>query len=245
LELNTFEVPEIRLKPEAVEIIKKIYDHAKNDEIHSEQLARILGYAAAKSGGFYPKVKTLITYGLLEGRGKFHVTELGKRLAYPPPNEKDRNNFYTTAVFNVQLWREIYNKYGKSIPESFWFTLEEITGASPTETKKIEGKIKNWYLEDMLLVPDDFKLPNGETKSYIESDTNNQLSVHKPMLVESKIQDTNIIEYNFGELSVKLKRNNIRKSWEKLKRHMDIELEDIKEDDGVILHDNNSSSPAS
>ena len=157
----------------------------------------------------------------------------------------DRNNLYIKAVFNVQLWRELYKKHGKNLPESFWFTLEEITCASPPETQKVEAKFKNWYLEDMLLVPDDFILQSGETKSYIESDTNNQLGTHKPILVESKIQDPTIIEYTFGELAVKLKRNNIRKSWEKLKKHMDIELEDIIEAEWEILPDNNSSSAAS
>jgi hypothetical protein len=31
-----------------------------------------------------------------------------------------------------------YKKHGKNLPESFWFTLEEITGASPPETQKVE-----------------------------------------------------------------------------------------------------------
>jgi hypothetical protein len=90
------------------------------------------------------------SYGLLEGRGTLKVSEIGKKITYPDPeNEHERMEALVSAVTNIPLWRELYSKYGVKLPESnFYVHLSRITGADAPEAKKIEDTIQKAYKED-------------------------------------------------------------------------------------------------
>lgn len=176
MQLGSYEIPEVRLKPNGLADIKLIYDAIKSSDIQANDLAKIMGYAASTSGGFYNRVKSLVLFGLLEGRGKFRVTELGKGLAYPPPDEMQRNVLLKKSVFNVELWATIFQRHGKDLTENFWYSLKEITNEEPTDIHKVESRIKNWYLEDISLVPDQLLESQDQPKKYSSQETNEKPS---------------------------------------------------------------------
>jgi hypothetical protein len=155
MKLGAYEIPSVRLKPNCLEILKKTYDVIKGGEITNVDLAKLLGYTNPRSGGFYENVHSLLLFALIEGRGKFRVTDIGKQLAYPPSDEYKRNTLLKEAVFNVPLWKEIFKRRGKKIDDEFWYTLQDITKAESPDIHKVEKQIRRWYLEDILLVPDE------------------------------------------------------------------------------------------
>src|SRR4051812_1404421 len=116
MELGAFEIPEIRLYPDCIALIKTIYDAIGSDSISSLDLAKTLGYASNTTTTFYRRLNSMVIYGLIERRGKFVITDLGKKLAYPE-SEGTRKKLIKEAILSVPLWREIYNKYGKNPPE--------------------------------------------------------------------------------------------------------------------------------
>ena len=225
MQLGSYDIPEIRLKPEIIDINKTIYDHIKNNEVPREDLAKLMGYASSISGGFYPKVRSLILYGLLEGRGKFKVTDLGKNIAYPPPNEKERTILYKTVLLNVPLWNEIYQKYGKNTPESFWYTLKEITGEEPVEIHKVANKVKDWYIEDMLLLPDEIlkqqEIQTEEPNKFSLEDYKNN-NEDNMMTNEYQLEKEPVRNIKFENMSVSLPEKNFLEAWDLLQEYMSV-----------------------
>jgi hypothetical protein len=171
MKLGSFEIPEKRLVPDELADIKKIYDSVKSDEISSKDLSIMLGYKHPTATSFYMRLNSMVSYGLLEGRGTFRVSALGKDLAYPE-NEIHEKNMKNKAILNVSLWKELYQKYQKLLPtDSFWVNLKNITGIEPQEAQIVEKQIKKWYVEDISNVSEDLLNP-FESKDLSLKETN-------------------------------------------------------------------------
>lgn len=154
MQLGTYEIPESRFQPGVVEDIKKIASHVRGGEIRSDDLAKILGYSSQHSGGFYRRLNSLLVYGLIAGRGKFRITELGESVAYPH-NEEHRKRAYKEAILNVPLWNELFKLHKKDVPESIWLDLKNITGVTSAEAQASEKEIRRWYADDVMLIADE------------------------------------------------------------------------------------------
>lgn len=153
--LGTYEVPEFRIDT-LQDDIKKVYDSILSDEIGSNDLAKMLGYAANTSGNFYRKTSSMQYFGLLEGRGTFKVSELGKGLAHPE-SEEDKKRLLNQAVFHVKLWNEIYKKWKKDPPtDNFWVQIKNITGIESPQAQKISSQVRKWYLDDVANISEEF-----------------------------------------------------------------------------------------
>lgn len=219
MQLGTEEIPEIRLKPDCQELIKKIYDEVKSGEIGTENLSRLLGYARPQSGGFYPKVKSLISYGLLHGRGKYSVTELGKKLAYPPPDEKTRLLLVREALFNVPLWIKIYNKHKRNLTDDFWYTLQEFTNAEQKDINDNEKDVRKWYLQDMLSIPEEVAEFEQDSNTFSSDANNNTQMSQKPV----ETMQEGLVDYGYGKYKVFLPEDEseAKQVWEKIKKMVD------------------------
>lgn len=218
MKLGSFEVPEKRFVPDAIADIKKIYDAVKSDEIASKDLSVMLGYKHPTATPFYMRLNSMVAYGLLEGRGTFRVSNLGKSLAYPE-NEKQEKIMKSKAILNVSLWKELYQKFGKSPPaDNFWVQIKNITGIEPQEAQGVEKQIRKWYIDDIMYISEDV-LQSSESKT--EGLTQNEPN-SKPT------SQQNMQTIYFDKYQISLPKGDLVKEWEKLKKYMEIKLEDYK-----------------
>jgi hypothetical protein len=197
MKLGSFEVPEKRLVPDAMTDIKKIYDAIASDEISSKDLSTMFGYKYPTATPFYMRLNSMVSYGLLEGRGTFKVSELGKSLSYPE-NERQEKILKARAILSIPLWRELYKKIGKTPPvENFWVQIKSITGVEPQEARKVETLIRKWYTEDILHISEDISSEISEEKTEgLRANEPNTKQMSQQLVVPA---DPN----SFGILSVK------------------------------------------
>lgn len=246
MRIGSYEIPEIRFNSGAFNDIKKIYDNVKSvdRQIHANDLALLLGYKTPTSGGFYRRINSLISYGLLEGRGKFRVTKNGEDILYPPDEER-RKQLLRESVLRVSLWNEFYNKFKRNLPENLWLEIKDLTGVSSAEAQSVEKEVRRWYLNDTEQIAGEHKLLNLSEKLHEELDDEliedtNRVSKYQSIQTIGSIE---IEEIPFaGKYAIKKPANeDIRKSWERLKRYMDIYLEDYAEESSNLTSDNQVS----
>lgn len=231
MQIGSYDAPEIRLVPETLEILKKIQESYQDDSIQSKDLAILLGYKYGTESQFYRKIRSLQQYGLLEGKGTFRITELGKSILIPIDDDEQKE-LRTKAILNVPIWNELYKKYGKSIEnENFWVKLMNVTGVERDVAKNAAGKILKWYLEDSGQISEEHvhsKSRSDEKSKTLRSSNapNNTLSqqMENPKLSNSD----NIEVLSFDKYQIALPKGDLKKEWEKLKKYMDIKLEDYK-----------------
>ncbi|MGN6614179.1 MAG: hypothetical protein ACTHKC_03980, partial [Candidatus Nitrosocosmicus sp.] len=101
MKIGNYEIPDIRLS-EAIQDVKKIFDKINNtqDLTHYTDLAVMLDYKSKIGGAFYRRLNSLTLFGLLEGRAKYRVTELGENISYPV-NELQKTELTSKAFLNV------------------------------------------------------------------------------------------------------------------------------------------------
>ncbi|MFH0961409.1 MAG: hypothetical protein V1820_01875 [archaeon] len=99
----------------ALQSVKELDSKLKGDEMTLEGMSSALGHGTHKSGGFLMKIADLRRFGLLSGRGKMTLSDLAKRILYPTNPEEERAAL-TEAFMSVQLFKEIYNRFGATEP---------------------------------------------------------------------------------------------------------------------------------
>jgi hypothetical protein len=245
LRIGSYEIPEIRFASGALNDIKKIYENVKSvdRQIHANDLAILLGYKTPTSGGFYRRINSLISYGLLEGRGRFRVTKNGEDILYPRGDDH-RKLLLRESVLRVSLWNELYKKFKKNLPENLWLEIKELTGVSSAEAQTIEKEVRRWYLHDIEPISEEvlLNIPNKEqegSNSYLVEDKLKDVNIlGAPTMVATEIEEIPFA----GKYAIKKPANeNIRRSWERLKRYMEIYLEDFDEETSTREDDSEPS----
>ena len=189
MRIGRYGVPPIRLYPTLIDAIRRLYSRFQDNEVSDlNEVATALGHTSAKSGALLLKLTALRAYGLIDGRGKIHVSELGASLAYP----KDRSEEEKTlerAVTNIPLWKELYLRFGATLPkQGFAEELAKITGATLEEAKAKEEWIRRAYQDDLL--------PLASKPSAREE------NLYQQKKVEEKL--SGYIEFTAGEIHLKL-----------------------------------------
>ncbi|MGH9975601.1 MAG: hypothetical protein ACRD8Z_07160 [Nitrososphaeraceae archaeon] len=235
MRIGSYEIPEIRFNSGAFSDIKKIYDNVKSvdRQIHANDLALLLGYKTPTSGGFYRRINSLISYGLLEGRGKFRVTKNGEDLLYPRDDDH-RKQLLRESVLRISLWNEFYKKFKRELPDNLWLEIKDLTGVSSAEAQSVEKEVRRWYLNDTEQIAGEISLLPPSEKLREGLDSKRSEDIHKNPSYQS-IQTIGYIETEeipfAGKYAIRKPANeDIRKSWENLKKYMDIYLEDFNEE---------------
>lgn len=199
MKLGSYEIPEFRLVPNCLEDIKKIYDTVKFEKITSKDLAKLLGYTNATSGRFYVRLKSLLTYGLLQNGNS--VTKLGYEIAYPESPEHE-NSARKKAIFNVGLWRELYKQVGSNPPSEFWIPLKNAATIDAPTAQDNASIVRKWYMEDIGLIPESV-LNDAlyEEKTPITKDLSSSEGITKS--VSQQLVRTQIDPNSLGRLTVK------------------------------------------
>lgn len=175
MKIGKYDIPQFRLHPNLNEATKILYENFKSDEAPNLlTVAQLLGHKTDKSGGFLTKLADLRSYGLITSRG-VKVTDLGKRLTYGE-TEDGKNEAYKEALLTIPLWKELYGKFGKTLPTSnFWAQLGKITGLEPPDSQKVEEIVRKAYLDDFQYVKDEKKLKEGvsdmDTEAKVDTST--------------------------------------------------------------------------
>jgi hypothetical protein len=247
LKIGNYEIPDIRLS-EAIQDVKKIFDKVKNtqDLTHYTDIAVMLDYRSKIGGAFYRRLNSLTLFGLLEGRAKYRVTELGENISYPI-DEANKNELTTKAFLSVPLWNKIYSKHGKQLSDNVWFDIKNITGISAPEAQAVEKDVRKWYLEDVVFVVEKPISKNEDSTSITLLEENNSKPNFEDYKVGSNINKENFKSNNyqnnfninettlekipFGkDIIIYLPKGNILKAWEKAQKYMKLYLEDFEEE---------------
>ena len=195
----------------------------QRNRILSKDLAMHLGFKYGTETYFYKKLRTLLSYGLLEGKGSYQVSELGESLLYPR-TDKIKEIAKTKAVLNVELWKLIKDKVGvKPREDNFWSVLVDITKTDPNTAKKEQSKILKWYLEDIELVSEDLIESELDISN---SDEDQHLSQGSSKGKQEPRTDVETI--SFDKYEVTLPKGDLSKEWNILKSYMDIKLKNYK-----------------
>lgn len=222
MKFGSYEIPEVRLKPNCIEDIKKIYDNVNFQKITSQDLSKLFGYSNATSGRFYIRLKSLMSYGLLQGGNV--VTQLGYQIAYPEPDQED--HIRKQAIFNITLWKELYKQIQDSPPTEFWITLKNVANVDAPTAQKHAGLIKKWYLEDISGIPKKVLDSNVDSAKSLRSGTIQTNSLYQQMQTPKMTSSDNVEVLSFDKYQIALPKGDLKKEWEKLKKYMDIKLED-------------------
>jgi len=161
----------MRLYPELFDDVKKFYGKFGQSEADQEAVARLWGHKSPKSSQFsYVKLGSLRDYGLIEGRGKIKVSDLGKRLTFPQ-SDKEGNDAIVEAIKNVPLWKRLFDNYtakDEDLPiDTFWMDLRQIVGEDNLPPEEAENKakiVRKAYFEDLRYFKRDIKPEKEDDK---------------------------------------------------------------------------------
>ena len=254
MKIGNYEIPDIRLS-EAIQDVKKIFDKVKNtqDLTHYTDIAVMLDYKSKIGGAFYRRLNSLTLFGLLEGRAKYRVTELGENISYPL-NEFNKNELTSKAFLNVPLWNKIYSKHGKQLTDNVWFDIKNITGISAPEAQAVEKDVRKWYLEDVVFMLEKPNGKNEESTTPVVEETSSKTNLEdynsSSNITKDDFKSNYQTNYNLNETALEkipfgkdiiiyLPKGNILKAWEKAQKYMKLYLEDFEEE---IQKDNNNNN---
>lgn len=129
-----------------IEKLQQYYDAVRTYDTTRELAAEALGMAV-KGGGFLYVVTSMEKYGLIQtGRGRIEITELGKTILFGEPNEVEQAK--KKAVSNVDLFRELYEQYGKDVDlEKIRMFLRHRANVDIEKAQKIAPKVHKLYID--------------------------------------------------------------------------------------------------
>ena len=146
--------PDLELS-KAIGIIERIHKDF-DGRISASNLARLFGIEP-RGGGFANRVKDVMAYGLLEGKGEYTLTKLGTRIVENPNDVEAR----AQAFLNVPLFKAIHAHFKGKVPESneiFVSRLKEVAGSEHQEASIRAARLRNHYNEALrYLAPDKFE----------------------------------------------------------------------------------------
>jgi len=99
-----------------IERLQLAYDMIRKDEMDRKTVAEVLGMAH-RGGAYANLISSMEKYGFIDtGRGLITVTELGKIALFGSDVEKLESRM--KAIEKVDLFKELYQTYGKNINEN-------------------------------------------------------------------------------------------------------------------------------
>ena len=124
-----------------------------------------------KGGAFMYLVAALSDYGVANRtKNLISLTELGEKIA-KPIDEDELRRALTTAFFNVELFKKLYEKAGNTVPEDHVLMayLLDITGQDRLTISKSLRAIKKIYSTAVnILPPKEIKVEETRKKGSIE-----------------------------------------------------------------------------
>jgi hypothetical protein len=153
-----------------IDKLKIVHEATKSDQTTRTVVAEALNMTE-KGGGFAYLISSMEKYGLIQtGGGNVTITELGKILMYGEPKEVEQAR--SNAVANVELFREIAQKYGKAPQvEQIKLFLREKANVEVDKAQKLAKNIDTIYKKVSNYITSAEKLapPSKEPMSRVQS----------------------------------------------------------------------------
>jgi hypothetical protein len=186
-----------------VEKLRQLYDKTQSYKNNRSIVADALGMAMT-GGGFTYLMASMEKYGLTQtGGGDVTVTDLGKMLMFGEPNEIEPAK--SKAVANVELFREIAQKYGKNPQtEQIKLFLRERANVDLGKAQKLAQNIDTIYKKvskyitsaDKLVAPAKDSMP---TIQGLEPSTGRSDS-----FMQAESEKTELLKIQFGNVYIQV-----------------------------------------
>jgi hypothetical protein len=176
-ELGKFLYPDLEFE-KAISIISQI-NNDYDGEVTASQLAGIFGISS-RGQGFQNRVEDLQLYGLVEGRGLYKLSELGKRIV---DNVND-TEAKAEAFLKAPLFRAMHEEFKGKVPADMGVFISRLSKATKEpDEKKVSiraARLRNHYNEALpYLAPEQFLGKEGElqrkTSDYAQRPTSPSL----------------------------------------------------------------------
>ncbi len=215
---RTLEFPTITINA-AVDVAKAVMEHGgfiKDKGTLSEALN-------VKGGALAMRITGAKRYGLIEGNGEFKITELGKSIVHPLPDE-DPEKAKATAILQIPLFKKLYKTYGSNLPEKKLLkaVLNREYNVQMKATRAAQHVITT-NLEEVPSLIDELKVDSGEESKAVEADESEKepeqpelKGAHFPLHITAEnekhtVDITDEVDWDM----VKAIITSIRKKWEK------------------------------
>jgi len=198
--IGSYDYPDIQFGTllKAIEILVTKF----SGEVKDAVFASALGHKSEKSGGYLMKLADLRKYGLLEKRGISPTTRAKQIVKFLTPQE--RQTGINEAVFEIRLWKELYERLKTSQPtaEDFKLQLHNLTGDRDNTSDNYQT-IRNIYMDAMNNYSNTGEITannNGENAQTVPSPE------QKPKSQGDKVPE-NLIVLKSGTVDITLPRN--------------------------------------
>jgi len=209
--IGSFDCPETKvdIAIKSVEIFK---DKLQGKASSPDALAGVWGHKSGKSGAFLQKLADLRRYGLITNRG-LELTPLGEKIA-KPINENELNENLKKMIFNIDLWKKIFEKLGGKMPsQDFWIMLHEVAGVDRGLAQKEAEKISKLYVDAITKIKIDTMRPSLQTTTQdiyssdenVISGTIGDISITIPKRITSVATARKILDMLEAEIKEKKK----------------------------------------
>lgn len=170
--IGSYQYPNTRVVG-AIDAVRAFKDKLKGVASNKNALASALGYKSANNGAFTHKMMDLRKYGLIDGRGsETRLSELAKKVL-APHNKREEGEALKEMIFNIPLWKDIYDKYGVNLPSDFGSALQNITNADRLEVDALKDQVSKLYIDAVSNI--------GSVNSSIKDDNLEQHTEHIQM----------------------------------------------------------------
>jgi len=160
VKIGSYSVPDLRLFPTIYNDVKLIYDNYRLEEAKDDDtVAKLLKHKRASGGTWFSKLADMRLYGVLEPRG-IKLTPIAEKMTYGTEEEKEAA--IKNVVLSIPLWKELFSKFGKELPESnFWVQIQKLTGIDPLEARNDADYVRKAYLDDVAHIKAENKSDSG------------------------------------------------------------------------------------
>ncbi len=102
--------------PQALDMVRRVYDADHLNKMHRETVAKHLGYGGL-NGASITLISALTKYGLLEGRGgEIRVSRDALPALVDPPGSPERAEAIRRAALSPELFAELHRQFGERLP---------------------------------------------------------------------------------------------------------------------------------
>lgn len=230
MNVGTKEIPQFRLSSTLLKDLKTVYEKVGKNEVDAGVIAELLSHKSPKSGTFLAKIASMRDYGVLDGRGKLRVTDIGEAIAFNRDQTKF-NDALIRAVNKIPLWHMLFEKYtqnGQDIPDAdFWLTLKESCDLTIEEAKIVAPNVRNAYKEDIKLIIISKPIPNNVENNGESKQPSNNLTQQpqNPPQQPQQPATEGMIPMGYGDVKVYLPKEGTAEAWNKLKKMVDAYIE--------------------
>ena len=208
------------------EKLGKYHKAVQTDATKREVVAQTLGMVMT-GGRFTSLIAAMDKYGLVETGGKtITITDLGKTIVYG--NETERDEARRQAVSNIDLFRDLHDRYGKELKlEQIRAFLLQTANVDISKAQKTALQIDTIYKKVSKYITTAEKLaPPHETTPMVPSLGRGEKSLQR------ETDKSKLLKIQFGDYYLQVPEEGAKDALILVAQKLGINLREEKESDG-------------